>query len=77
MNKKFNGFDVSLDDDGEERIFVNFDKNGKNGGYIYIKLEGDGVAIEVFSGEGDVIGNLDAHWEDLEPTEHSHEDARL
>ena len=77
MKKKFNGFDISLDDIDEQRIFVNFDKNGKTGGYIYIRMGEGGVDVEVYNGEGDVIGTTEAHWEDLEPTETSHEDDRL
>jgi hypothetical protein len=76
MNKKINGFDISIDDN-DSYFFVNFDKNGRAGGYVSIKLGDDGVTIDAFSGEGDIIGSTYAHWEELEPTELSHEDARL
>jgi hypothetical protein len=76
MNEKFNGFDISMDECGNY-IFLNFDKDGKTGGYISLKLDDDGVTIDAFNGEGDVIGSTYAHWEELEPTDISHEDARL
>lgn len=73
---KRNGFDISVDDDGDY-IFINFDKNGRAGGYVSLKLGDDGVSIEAFNGEGDVIGETYGHWEELEPTDLSHEDSRL
>ncbi len=76
MNKKFNGFDICVDDDGNY-IFINFDKNGKAGGYVSLKLDDDWVTVDAFNGEGDVCGSTYAHWEELEPTKLSHEDARL
>ena len=76
MNDKFNGFDISMDECGNY-IFLNFDKGGKAGGYVSLKLDDDGVTIDAFNGEGDVIGSTYAHWEELEPTDNSHEDSRL
>ena len=76
MNKKFNGFDISVDDDGNF-IFVNFDKNGRAGGYISIRLDDEEIIVDAFNGEGDVIGGNCIHWEELEPTKLSHEDPRL
>jgi hypothetical protein len=76
LNKKFKGFDISMDEN-ENYIFLNFDKEGKAGGYVSLKLDDDGVTIDAFSGEGDVIASTYAHWEELEPTDNSHEDARL
>lgn len=64
-------------DENENYIFLNFDKEGKAGGYVSLKLDDDGVTIDAFSGEGDVIASTYAHWEELEPTDNSHEDARL
>ena len=74
MKKK--GFDISVDDEGDY-IFINFDKNGRAGGYVSLKLGDDGVSIDAFNGEGDVIGETYAYWEELEPTDFSHEDYRL
>jgi hypothetical protein len=76
MNKKFKGFDVSIDDN-DSYFFVNFDKNGKAGGYVSIKLDEEGIIVDIYSGEGDCIGTTYAGYEELEPTEHSHEDERL
>lgn len=73
---KKQGFDISVDDDGDY-IFINFDKNGRAGGYVSLKLGDDGISIDAFNGEGDVIGETYAHWEELEPTNTSHEDSRL
>ena len=76
LNKKFKGFDISVDEN-DNYIFLNFDKDGKAGGYVSLKLGDDGISIDAFSGEGDVIASTYAHWEELEPTNTSHEDSRL
>lgn len=79
--KKFKGFDISVEDfsvdDGRDYIFVNFDKNGRAGGYVSIKLDDDGVSVDAFNGDGDICGSTYVHWEELDPTENSHEDDRL
>jgi len=73
---KNKGFDVSVDENGDY-IFINFDKNGRAGGYVSLKLGDDGVSIDAFNGEGDVIAETYALWEEFEPTDMSHEDSRL
>jgi hypothetical protein len=73
---KNKGFDISVDENGDY-IFINFDKNGRAGGYVSLKLGDDGVSVDVFNGEGDVIGETYGHWEEFEPTDMSHEDSRL
>jgi len=74
---KMNGFDISTEELDNDMIAVNFDKNGRCGGYISIKLDDDGVVVDIFSGEGNLVGSTWTLYKELEPCELSHEDSRL
>lgn len=74
MNKK--GFDISIDDDGSF-IFINFDKNGRTGGYVSLKFDDEGLIVDVFDGEGEVIGSTWASYNELDPSAFSHESPKL
>mgnify|MGYP003345689497 CR=1 FL=1 len=55
MKAKIKGFDLSVVELDNDMIAVNFDKDGKTGGYISIKLDDDGVVVDVFNACGDCI----------------------
>lgn len=68
MNKlSINGFDIETDT-AEDRVFINIDKDGKNGGYISVKFDDDGIVIDVFNAEGDVINTCWNEYNEVEPT---------
>jgi hypothetical protein len=75
MHKK--GFDISIDDDSEGFIFINFDKQGKTGGYVSLKFDDDGLIVDVFDGAGEVVGTTWTRYEELDPTELAHESEKL
>lgn len=75
MNKK--GFDISIDDDSEGFIFINFDKQGRTGGYVSLKFDDDGLIVDVFDGAGEVVGTTWTRYEELDPTELSNESDKL
>lgn len=67
MNKlHINGFDIETDT-ADDRVFVNIDKDGKNGGYIQVKFEDDGIVIDVFDAEGEVINSCWNFYDDVAP----------
>jgi hypothetical protein len=65
MNKK--NFEISVEELDNNMIAINFDKDGKAGGYISIKLDDDGVVVDIFSACGDVIGSTWSFYNELEP----------
>lgn len=68
MNKlSINGFDIETDT-ADDRVFVNIDKDGKNGGYVQVKFEDDGIVIDVFNADGDVINTCWNFYNEVEPT---------
>ena len=68
MNKlSIKGFDIETDT-AEDRVFINIDKDGKNGGYISVKFDDDGIVIDVFNAEGDVINTCWNEYNEVEPT---------
>ena len=69
MNKlHINGFDVETDM-ADDRVFINIDKGGKNGGYVSVKFDDDGIVIDVFNAEGDVINTCWNEYNEVEPME--------
>lgn len=75
---KQHGFDISIDELDNDLLAINFDKNGKAGGYISVKFDDDGVVVDVFSVYGDVLGSTWVRYAELEPDgEIAHEDPRL
>jgi uncharacterized protein YuzE len=58
---------VSIDsrDDGREFVRLEFEE----GGYIALELDDNGVGIEVFNAEGDVIGVDGYDYDQLAPKE--------
>ena len=67
MNKlQINGFDIETDT-ADDRVFINIDKDGKNGGYIQIKFDDEGIVIDVFDSEGEVINSIWNFYDDVAP----------
>jgi hypothetical protein len=64
---KSHGFDVSVEKLDNNMIAINFDKDGKAGGYISIKLDDDGVVVDIFNACGDAIGSTWSLYNELEP----------
>lgn len=64
---KINGFDISTEELDDDMIAINFDKNGRAGGYISIKMTDDGVVVDMFDTEGTVLGSTWCEWNELEP----------
>jgi hypothetical protein len=54
------GFDISVEELDNNMLAVNFDKEGKAGGYISIKFEDDGVVVDAFAANGEL---LFSNWE--------------
>ena len=77
---KVNGYDITTDsfeDADAGKIFINFDRNEQIGGYIHIRLT-DAVEIEVYNGDGDMVGGMLINYDDLKPTgKFGHVDDRL
>jgi hypothetical protein len=74
MHKK--GFDISVDDEGDF-IFINFDKNGRTGGYVSLKFDDDGLVVDIFDGAGEVVSSTWSAYSELDPTALSHESDKL
>ena len=67
MNKlHINGLDIETDT-SEDRVFINIDKGGKNGGYISVKFDDDGIVVDVFNAYGDVINSCWNEYNEVEP----------
>ena len=66
---KQHGFDISIDELDNDLIAVNFDKDGRVGGYISIKFDDDGVVVDIFSVYGDVLGSTWVRYPELEPSD--------
>lgn len=66
---KINNFDISISELDNEVIAINFDKNGKEGGYISIKLDDEGIVVDIFNSLGDVIGSTWTLYNELDPQE--------
>jgi hypothetical protein len=67
MNKlHINGLDIETDT-AEDRVFINIDKGGKNGGYISVKFDDDGIVVDVFNAYGDVINSCWNLYNEIEP----------
>lgn len=65
---KIQGYDITTEM-MENGVFINFDKGINTGGYISIKFDDDGVVVDVFNAEGDVINSCWNFYNELEPTE--------
>jgi hypothetical protein len=74
MHKK--GFDISVNDEGDF-IFINFDKNGRTGGYVSLKFDDDGLIVDIFDGAGEVVSSTWSAYSELDPTVLSHESEKL
>ena len=72
-----NGFDISTEELDNDMIAINFDKDGKAGGYISVRFDDDGVVVDIFSGTGDLLGSTWTFYKELEPTELAHENPKL
>lgn len=72
-----NGFDITTEELDNDMIAINFDKNGRAGGYISVKFDDDGVVVDIFSGDGDLLGSTWTFYKELEPTALSHENPSL
>lgn len=62
-----NGFDISTEELDNDMIAINFDKNGRAGGYISVKMTDEGVVVDIFDVEGTVLGSTWCEWNELEP----------
>lgn len=60
INTQQAGFDISVEELDNNMLAVNFDKDGKAGGYISIKFEDDGVVVDAFAANGEL---LFSNWE--------------
>lgn len=67
-----NGFDVSTEELDNDMIAINFDKNGRAGGYISVRFDDDGVVVDIFSGAGDLLGSTWTFYNELEPIGEGH-----
>ena len=65
MKTKIKGFDLSVVELDNDSIAINFDKDGKTGGYINIKLDDDGVIVDIFNTNGDVIESTWSFYNEL------------
>lgn len=61
------GFDIETDT-ADDRVFINIDKDGKNGGYVQVKFEDDGIVIDVFNAYGDVVNSCWNFYNEVEPS---------
>lgn len=64
-----NGFDISTEELDNDMIAINFDKNGRAGGYISVKMTDEGVVVDIFDVEGTVLGSTWCEWNELNPSE--------
>lgn len=71
------GFDVSMEELDNDMIAINFDKDGRSGGYISVKFDDDGIVVDIFGGEGDLLGSTWTFYKELEPSDLSHENPSL
>lgn len=71
------GFDVSMEELDNDMIAINFDKDGRAGGYISVKFDDDGIVVDIFGGEGDLLGSTWTFYKELEPSDLSHENPSL
>jgi hypothetical protein len=60
INTQHAGFDISVEELDNNMLAVNFDKEGEAGGYISIKFEDDGVVVDAFAANGEL---LFSNWE--------------
>lgn len=76
MQTSKKGFDISVEEDGSY-VFINFDKGGRMGGYVSLKFDDEGLVVDVFSGEGEVVGSTWTRYNELDPTSFSHVSPKL
>jgi hypothetical protein len=55
INTQHAGFDISVEELDNNMLAVNFDKEGEAGGYISIKFEDDGVVVDAFAANGELL----------------------
>lgn len=60
INTQHAGFDITVEELDNNMLAVNFDKEGEAGGYISIKFEDDGVVVDAFAANGEL---LFSNWE--------------
>lgn len=65
MNIK--GFEITAEELDNDMIAINFDKDGKAGGYISIKMDDEGVVVDLFNACGDLLGSTWTLYNELEP----------
>lgn len=65
MKTKIKGFDLSVVELDNDSIAINFDKDGATGGYINIKMDDDGVVVDVFNACGDCISSTWSFYNEL------------
>lgn len=61
-----NGFDIETDT-SDDRVFINIDKDGKMGGYVQVRFDDDGIVMDVFDANGDVINSCWNSYNDVAP----------
>lgn len=69
---EINGFDITTEELDNDMIAINFDKNGRAGGYISIRFDEEGIVVDIFNAEGDILGSTWSLYTELEPTESTH-----
>jgi hypothetical protein len=57
MKTKIKGFDLSIVELDNDSIAINFDKDGKTGGYLNLKFYDSDMVVDVFNACGDCIGS--------------------
>lgn len=57
MKTKIKGFDLSIVELDNDSIAINFDKDGKTGGYINLKFHDSDMVVDAFNASGDCIGS--------------------
>lgn len=63
------GFDITTEELDNDMIVINFDKDGKAGGYISAKMDDDGVVVDVFNACGDCVASTWVFYNELNPVE--------
>jgi RNA binding exosome subunit len=62
---KTQGFSIDTQFDND-RVYINIDKQGKPNGYICVNFNDDGIVLDVFNKEGDIINTCYNFYGDLE-----------
>jgi hypothetical protein len=65
MKTNIKGFDLSIAELDNDSLAIMVDKDGKAGGYINIKMDDDGVVVDVFNACGDCISSTWSFYNEL------------